>query len=745
MFHSRYHIAIVLGLLVSQFSLAQKSSNRANDNWAAFRGDGTSLTSQANVPSTWSDQQNVAWSVAVPGYGQSSPVIWGEQVFVTTMQGDNKETPTIVCFKLTDGTEIWKKEFEASQKFSPTKDIATLEYVSRSAPTPAVDASRCYAFFESGELIATDHDGITKWQRSLVKEYGEFKGNHGIGSSIAINEDAIFVLVAHEGPSYLLAVDKSSGKNIWKTDLNPKVSWSSPTLAGGQVILSVSGTVQSFDTTTGKQIWSVGDVEGNTVASITVHDNIAFVGSSARDQNFAIRFDASGKSDQTEVLWRNSEATSSFGSPLYRDGQLYYVDKGGVAYGVDAVTGKTLWKERLSGSSWASPIGTSAGIYCFSKEGKTDILAAGPEFKLLGTNTLSVADKLYGVAVADSRFVVRTGSRLICISSDPDRVQTLTKFQEPQSQQPKAQQPLELPDFPASVTSFGAAVCDGYLYVYGGNQGDAHSYSSDLQNNVFRRVKLESNSDWESLGEVPRRQGMALVSHQGKVYRVGGFEARNAAGEEEEIVSTTDFEVYDPNTSKWTQLAPLPEPRSSFDAVMAGNTLYVVGGWSLGQGDEASQWHKTAWQADLSQATPEWKPMPAPPESRRAFALAELHGKIYLLGGMGENAKPTTSAFVFDSSNQKWSAAPALPGEAMDGFGSSAFNVGGRIVISTFSGQVLQLSEDGTTWEELSKLETGRFFHRLVALDENRFIILGGSSPDSDKQTSVLVIDRMAN
>ena len=125
MFHSRYHIAIVLGLLVSQFSLAQKSSNHANDNWAAFRGDGTSLTSQANVPSIWSDQQNVAWSVAVPGYGQSSPVIWGEQVFVTTMQGDNKETPTIACFKLTDGTEIWKKEFEASQKFSPTKDIAT--------------------------------------------------------------------------------------------------------------------------------------------------------------------------------------------------------------------------------------------------------------------------------------------------------------------------------------------------------------------------------------------------------------------------------------------------------------------------------------------------------------------------------------------------------------------------------------------------------------------------------------------
>lgn len=729
-------ICLVIAILLTGSApsvWAQDSENSSTENWAAFRGDGTSLTSASNLPVAWDDGTNIAWTADVPGYGQSSPVIWGDRVFVTTMQGEKKETPTIACYGLTDGKEIWKKDFSATQVFTPKGQVTSLEYYSRSAPTPAVDAQMVFAFFESGELIATDHDGNVRWQRSLVKEYGEFLGNHGVGSSIAINDDTIFVLAAHEGPSYLLAVNKSTGENLWKADLDPKVSWSSPTLAGKLVLLSISGSVQAFNVTTGKPVWSIGEVSGNTVASITVHDDLAFVGSSERDQNFAVRFDPSGKSDKTEVVWRSSDASSSFGSPLYRDGLVYYVDKAGIAYAVDAASGETKWKERLSGSSWASPIGGVDRVYFFAKEGPTDVVAAGPEFKLMATNKLTVAGKLYGVAVADSRLVFRSGSRLVCVGNQDGPAQTITK----------AKQALALPDFPAAVTSFGAAVCNDHLYVYGGNMGAAHGYSVEGQNSEFRRVKLESGSEWESLGEVPRRQGLALVTYKGKVYRIGGFEARNAAGEDEILVSTPDFEVFDPATAKWTALAPLPEPRSSFDAVVAGDMLYVVGGWSLGQGEEDSQWHTTAWQMDLSQDNAAWKQMPAPPETRRAHSMAELNGKVYMLGGMDEFGDTVTSAFVLDTKTGKWSDAPELPGQPMDGFGSSAFNTGGRIVVSTFSGQVLQLSEDGTAWEQLPKLETGRFFHRLVAIDKTRFAILGGTS-STGKQTSVLVIDRTA-
>ncbi len=716
--------ASVLFLFAS--SVARAQDTPSNESWPAFRGTGNSQTSAANLPTTWSDGENIAWTTELPGYGQSSPVIWSDKIFVTTMQGDMKEVPTVVCASLATGKTIWKKEFESTQK------VKASDYVTRSSPTPVVDADRLYSFFESGELISTDHDGNVLWQRALVDEYGEYKGNHGVGSSLAINEEFVFVLAAHEGPSYLLAVNKSTGENAWKTELAPKVSWNSPVVSGNQILLSISGSIRGFDTKTGKQIWSVDDVEGNTVASPTVVGDVAFIGSSERTNNFAVRFDPSGKSKTTERVWTTDEATSSFGSPLYHDEHVYFVNKQGVAFVVDAETGKTTWKNRISGSCWASPIAAGDKVYFFTKDGATDVYTAGAEPKLIGSNKLTVKDRIYGVAVADGHFVIRTGTRLICVANQED------------SQDAKKQvaEKLSLPDCPVAVTSFGAAVCDGYLYVYGGNIGNAHTYSEEGQNNQFRRVKLENGSQWESLSEVPRRQGNALVSYKNKVYRIGGFEARNKLDEDdEEIVSTKDFAVYDPATSQWTELVPLPEPRSSFDAVVAGDMLYVVGGWSLDGDRDDSEWLGTAWQMDLNKDKLEWTSIPAPPELR-ANSLAELNGKIYLIGGMGDDARPTQSVLVFDAKSKKWTDGPVLPGMSMDGFGNSSFNVGGDVLVSTFGGQIIRLAKDGKSWDNIGQLEPGRFFHRLVAIDNNRFAILGGTSAKSEKQTSVLVLDR---
>ena len=725
-------IPVVVILLLFTFTVSafsQTSATNDDRTWTAFRGNGSSLSGAAGLPTEWDDKKNIAWTTDLPGYGQSSPVIWDGRVFVTTMQGEMKNMPTLISVGLADGEIRWKKEYKGTQETKAS------DYVTRSSPTPAVDADSCYAFFESGDLIATDHDGNTKWQRSLVKEYGPFQGNHGIGSSIAINDTTVFVLVAHDGPSYLLGIDKKTGLNVFKTDLATKVSWSSPLVAGNQVILSVSGTVQSFDVTSGKLVWSIGDVKGNTVASATVHDDVVYIGSSERNQNFAIRFDPSGKTDKAEILWRNEEATSSFGSPLYRDGQVYYVTSKGVAYCLDASTGKTVWNQRLAGSSWASPVGTNEHVFFFAKEGITDVLIPGDKPELVSSNTLTVKDRIYGVAVADSRFVVRTGTRLIGISSSSEKTSTVTSTKIEEEE-------LIIKDCPVAVTSFGAAICEGYLYVYGGNQADAHTYSAQGQNNQFRRVKLASGSQWESLGEVPRRQGNALVSYKGKVYRIGGFEAKNKLDtEDEKIVSSSDFAVYDPKASQWTELVPLPEPRSSFDAVVDGDILYVVGGWALSGDRDDSQWHGTAWQMDLSREKLEWKSMPAPAE-RRANSLAQQDGKIFLIGGMGEDASPTTTVLVFDPVTKQWSNGPDLPGELMDGFGSSSFNVGGRIVTSTFGGQILQLSKDGKSWENIGQLPIGRFFHRLVALNDSQFAVLGGTSPQSGKQSSVLVLDK---
>lgn len=298
---------------------------------------------------------------------------------------------------------------------------------------------------------------------------------------------------------------------------------------------------------------------------------------------------------------------------------------------------------------------------------------------------------------------------------------------------------LKIADAPVAVASFGAIVCDDYLYFYGGNAGTAHKFSLEGQNNEFRRIKLENGAEWESLGETPRRQGLALVTHGGKVYRLGGFTARNTADKEQDIISTNEFEVFDPTTKEWSKLADLPETRSSFDAVVVDDTIYMIGGWALMGEDYDSEWHETAWKYDLSSDDPKWIKLKTPPFVRRANSVGFQNGKIFVIGGMGPKGGPSTKVVLYDPSSDSWSDGPELPGIPMDGFGSSAFNVGGKLVVSTFGGQIIVPNEDNTEWIKIKQMEAGRFFHRLVAIDNEHFAILGGTDGKTGKLKSVLV------
>ena len=165
-------------------------------------------------------------------------------------------------------------------------------------------------------------------------------------------------------------------------------------------------------------------------------------------------------------------------------------------------------------------------------------------------------------------------------------------------------QELQIKDCPVAVASFGAAVCDGYLYVYGGNEGTANSFSLEGQNNVFRRVKLETGAEWESLGEVPRRQGNALVTFKADYTASAGSRRSIPLSRIRTWFRQRTFKSYDPATGKWTALAELPEPRSSFDAVVVGKMLYAVGGWSLNGKDGETKWLETAWKVDLGDPVP---------------------------------------------------------------------------------------------------------------------------------------------
>ncbi len=213
--------------------------------WPGFRGDGNGHSAAKDLPLKWSPTEGIAWKADLPGYGQSSPVIWKQTAFVTAVEGEEKETLLVMAYDIASGKQAWKKRFKASQKGKNSS------FTSRAAPTPIVDATGLYTLFASGDLIKLDHDGKVVWQRSLTKDFGKFENNHGLGSSPAQTEKAIIVLVDHGGPSYLLAVDKKTGRDLWKTARDTKGSWSSPiaTKFDGKpiVIVSSAGSAACYD------------------------------------------------------------------------------------------------------------------------------------------------------------------------------------------------------------------------------------------------------------------------------------------------------------------------------------------------------------------------------------------------------------------------------------------------------------------------------------------------------------------
>jgi N-acetylneuraminic acid mutarotase len=291
------------------------------------------------------------------------------------------------------------------------------------------------------------------------------------------------------------------------------------------------------------------------------------------------------------------------------------------------------------------------------------------------------------------------------------------------------------PALPESLTSFGAAVSDGYLYVYGGNTGKTHQYSSELQSNRFRRLNLAKPEAWEDLPGEARLQGLALVAAGGKLYRVGGFTAKNATGEKKDLWSIADVACFDPATRTWSKLPSLPAPRSSHDAVVLDNKIYVAGGWAMQGGSKNSEWHHSAMVLDLSQPTLAWKQLPTPPFVRRAVSLATQNGKVFVIGGMYETGDTSSDVDFYDPAANTWQSAPDLPGKSIEGFGNSAFEVGGKLFVSTVEGNLQRL--DGDKWTLVSKLKHPRYFHRMLPVSNEQLIFLGGTARSGERADEI--------
>lgn len=283
------------------------------------------------------------------------------------------------------------------------------------------------------------------------------------------------------------------------------------------------------------------------------------------------------------------------------------------------------------------------------------------------------------------------------------------------------------PPLPVAVSSLGAAVCDGYLYAYGGHAGKVHSYSTETAQGTFRRLKLAGGTKWEDLPSGPKMQGLALVAHKGKLYRTGGMQPRNKPDEKGDSISLTSVACYDPAAKKWQALPDLPEGRSSHDAVVVGDTLYVVGGWLLhGQG-KAPTWHKTAVALDLGKRDAKWRTIDQP-FVRRALVAAAHGGKVYVIGGLTEDGGLELAVDIYDPATGKWNTGAAVPGPKAHGFTPAACSAGGRLYLSPADGKVYVLDAKGAAWKKVGELRQARAAHRLLPAGEGELIAVGGAA-----------------
>jgi len=420
-------------------------------NWPDFLPNTRNQTVEADLPVQWGPDKNLIWSAELPGDGQSSPVVWNGRAIVTSVDGDMKDRNLITCIDIENGKQIWQKTFDSSLK------VKSSLYVSRAAPTPVADESGVVAQFESGDLIALNWTGDVRWQRSLTETYGGIEAEFGLAASLAQYGDSVFALIENKGPSYLVAIDKSTGQSKWKMDRRSVISWSSPavmTLAEvPQVVISSVGTVDSYDAVSGKLLWTIDQLGGNTVATPSQVDaNHLIIGaapgrgeadaSGAAESNLMIEVTAGDDSDKglkAKVLWKAAKAMASFSSPMAYQGVGYWVNRAGVVFAIKLEDGTELFAERIDQAPWATAIGTKDRVYFFGKDGTTTVIRAGEKFEKLASNQLWNPDDLkpdadaagregtaerraaaamfsgpiqYGVAVAKDSLFIRTGNRL---------------------------------------------------------------------------------------------------------------------------------------------------------------------------------------------------------------------------------------------------------------------------------------------------------------------------------------------
>ncbi|MGK0187778.1 MAG: outer membrane protein assembly factor BamB [Verrucomicrobiales bacterium] len=415
---SRVRSATVCFSLLSLVT-AWLPSAAAAEEWSRFRGpNGTGISDSTTIPFEIS-KKDINWSIKVKGIGHSSPVVHGGKIFLTSVatKGGNRY---VLCYN-TAGKKLW--EYEA-----PFKTHSLHRFNTFASSTPAVDGKQLYVSWTTGdrhEVIALDHDGKLVWEKDL----GFFAEDHGSSASPVVYNKTLLVGNDHaaQGGGYLAGLDCATGEEKWKVKRSAvKASFSTPTLfkpenGPMQAIFSSNPmALTAVEAETGKVVW---EYPGNfrkdirTVASPVVTHGIVFASAGSGGSGkagIAVRINGTG--GKPELAWDMIKGLPYVPTPVAKDDYLFLMGDNGTMSCVNASTGEVLWKERVTGETYSSPVCINGRIYCISRQGEMAVVAATPEFKKLAEYDFESPIHA-SPAVADSRLYIRTEDRLLSIGS----------------------------------------------------------------------------------------------------------------------------------------------------------------------------------------------------------------------------------------------------------------------------------------------------------------------------------------
>jgi outer membrane protein assembly factor BamB len=385
--------------------------------WPRWRGpSGQGYVAPGRYANTWAPDRNVKWRVPVPGSGNSSPIVWGDRVYLTSAQNNGAKL-SLIAFNRADGKQLW-------ESVVPTDGVENVHQKNgHASATPATDGRMLYASFGRHGLVGFDMTGKIVWHR----KFGPIDNYHGPAGSPVLYKDRVFLYQDHEGtPSqraFVAAFDAKTGKTLWETPRTETVGWGTPVVINtgtrDELIVNSQRRVAAYDPDTGQELWTVRGMTFEVIPTPVVGEGLVFTSSGRAGPTLAIRPGGSGDVTKTHVVWSTPKGSPFVPSGVVHDGLLYLVnDMQSILTVYEAKTGTLVYQGRMGvaqreGFS-ASPVVVNDELYFTNDDGETFVVKAGREFKLLHTNSLGERT-LASPALVDGIWYWRTAGHLVAI------------------------------------------------------------------------------------------------------------------------------------------------------------------------------------------------------------------------------------------------------------------------------------------------------------------------------------------